>query len=205
MKKKLATYKNDKLIERNLLSWFREASASEIKDGITWYKRGSKFCNYLASEYDLDPYIAACVTSALSPLNPWERNKTDAENVVKAWKAGKGPEDVKVCTFGKNKVKAFSALIDGISIKKKARKTHNFLLNLSGSVEPVTVDRWHVRACLLKAGSRVEDVSVAVNDHQYDRVELITKKLAKREGINPCEFQAVIWVVIRNRLSSKLK
>ena len=118
---------------------------------------------------------------------------------------GKENATCAVSTFGANKVKAFAALVDGITINKNARKTHNFLLNLSGSVEPVTVDRWHVRACLLKAGSRVEDVSVAVNDHQYDRVELITKKLAKREGVNPCEFQAIIWVAIRNRLNGKLK
>jgi len=205
MKKKLAKYKNNKLIERNLLSWFNSASASEIKDGLDWYKRGSEFCNDLATRYDIDPYITASVTSALSPLNPWHRNKIDAENVVKAFKSGKGPNDIKVSTFGANKVKAFASLVDGVTINKNARKTHNFLLNLSGSVEPVTVDRWHVRACLLKAGSRVEDVSVAVNDHQYDRVELITKKLAKSEGVNPCEFQAIVWVVIRNRLNGKLK
>ena len=61
MKKKLAKYKNDKLIERNLLSWFNSASASEIKDGLEWYKRGSDFCNGLASRYGIDSYIAQSI------------------------------------------------------------------------------------------------------------------------------------------------
>ena len=103
--KKLSSYKLKK-ISKNLDYFFNLATNKEIKQGLNWYKVANKFCIDTAKEYNVTPLQVASVVSALSPRNKWEQNLKDAKKVFKAIEDGKSPEDIKVCTFHKNKFKA---------------------------------------------------------------------------------------------------
>lgn len=186
---------SDTKIKNRLKYWLDLATNEEIKSGMKWYKDAQSFAGYLSDKYKIDSYICASVISALSPNNRWDRNKIDAEAVVIAWLNGLSSDSVKVCTYNSNKVKAFD-ILDGKIITEKSPKTHAFAMNVGLlSSEHITIDKWHIRACLTK---EKRDVVETVTSAQYRRIERITAELAKEFGYKGYEFQAIIWVTIRN-------
>ena len=195
MKLSITNYSDTK-IKNRLNYWFSLATEQEIKDGKNWYKEAQDFAKYLSETYKIDSYVCASVISALSPNNKWQRNKIDAEVVIKAYLNGIDPENIKVCTYNANKVKAFR-ILKGEIITEKSPKTHAFAMNVGLlSSEHITIDKWHLRACLTKEKT---DVVESCTNVQYRRVEKITSQLAKEKGLKGYEFQAIVWVAIRNR------
>ena len=195
MKLSITNYSDTK-IKNRLNYWFSLATEQEIKDGKNWYKEAQDFAKYLSETYKIDSYVCASVISALSPNNKWQRNKIDAEVVIKAYLNGIDPENIKVCTYNANKVKAFR-ILKGEIITEKSPKTHAFAMNVGLlSTEHITIDKWHLRACLTKEKT---DVVESCTNVQYRRVEKITSQLAKEKGLKGYEFQAIVWVAIRNR------
>ena len=195
MKLSVTNYSDTK-IKNRLNYWFSLATEQEIKDGKNWYKEAQDFAKYLSETYKIDSYVCASVISALSPNNKWQRNKIDAEVVIKAYLNGIDPENIKVCTYNANKVKAFR-ILKGEIITEKSPKTHAFAMNVGLlSSDHITIDKWHLRACLTKEKT---DVVESCTNVQYRRVEKITSQLAKEKGLKGYEFQAIVWVAIRNR------
>lgn len=189
---------SDSVIQANLLRWFELASDEQIKNGKNWYVDAMNFASYLAEKYDIDKYIAATVISALSPNNKWERNKVDAEAVIKAFQNGILPESIKVCTYNANKLKAFNAL-DGQLISEKSPKTHAFSMNVGlNSADHITIDKWHLRACVIKPKEGIQECSESCTNVQYRRIEKITALLAKKLGLKGYELQAIVWVTIKD-------
>lgn len=189
------TVKNlsDIKIKNNLRHWLNMANREEIDQGKDWYMDAQNFTKYLSEKYRIDSYICASVISALSPNNKWNRNKIDAEAVIKAFIDGH--KDVKVCTYNSNKEKAFK-ILDGELITEKSPKTHSFAMNvglLSG--DHITIDKWHLRACVTKYKA---DCIEACTSVQYRRIEKITSQIAKENNLKGYELQAIIWVTIRN-------
>lgn len=195
MKNLSVTKYSDTKIKNRLNYWFGLATKEEIEQGKNWYKDAQDFAQYLSKKYSIDSYVCASVISALSPNNKWERNKFDAEEVIKAHLKGIPAEEVKVCTYSANKEKAFG-ILEGKVITEKSPKTHAFAMNVGLlSSEHITVDKWHLRACLTKEKTDVVESCTSV---QYRRVEKITSQLAKERGLKGYEFQAIIWVTIKN-------
>ena len=112
--KQSITKSENYLIGQCLKSWYDLATDEQILLGKRWYGDAQDYAKYLSMKYNIEVYICATVISCLSPNNKWERNKIDAENVIKAWIAGIPPESIKVCTYNANKIKAFLALDDGV-------------------------------------------------------------------------------------------
>ena len=196
MNKLSITKFSDTKIKNRLTYWLNQATKEEIKDGKNWYKDAQDFAKYLSQKYSIDSYVCASVISALSPNNKWKQNKKDAETVIKAHLNNVSPESIKVCTYGANKRKAFD-ILDGKVITEKSPKTHAFAMNVGLlSSEHITIDKWHLRACLTKTKKDIVESCTAV---QYRRVEKITAQLAKENGLKGYEFQAIVWVAIRNR------
>jgi len=184
---------SDTKIKNSLKYWYNLATLEEIDQGKNWYKDAQNFAEYLSQKYSIDSYICASVISALSPNNKWDRNKIDAEEVIKAHI--NGHQDVKVCTYNSNKNKAF-AILNGETITEKSPKTHAFAMNVGLlSSEHITIDKWHLRACVTKEKADAVESCTAV---QYRRIEKITSQLAKDLGMKGYELQAIIWVTIRN-------
>ena len=192
------TKTTDRIIKNNLIMWFKSATKEDISSGLNWYKEAQDFASQLSKEYNISSYICATVISCLSPNNRWERNKIDAETVIKAYIQNLGPDDVKVCTYDNNKLKAFKAL-EGKLIAESAPKTHSFAMNIGLlSPEHITIDKWHIRACLVKPHKEIKDVVETVTSTQYRRVERITSEIAKELNLKGYQLQAIIWVAIKN-------
>ena len=178
------------------------ATVGEQADGMSWYRRANTAAVRLADQYEVTIPVAAGVIAALSPRSKWERNLIDAENLIAAYKAAgiEAAEDVKVCTFGKNKKKALEILAWGFENSETVKEV------LSG---PKLIEFF---SCIMG-----ED-DVCIDGHAYsiwfgDRVTLakvpsIGKKLraqikadymavADKNNLKPFEVQAITWVAHR--------
>ena len=102
----------------NIIKIYKLATPEEKRDGIVWYANAYADCNRIALDLSVQVHIVTGVVAALSPNNKWERNIIDAESIIKCWRAGatrasvmhpKNP-CVRVCTYGKNKAKAWDIL-----------------------------------------------------------------------------------------------
>jgi len=192
----------DRVMRNNLMAWYKYATPKQVRDGKAWYKEANSFATKLADRSGHDSYVIASVISALSPRNKWERNLIDAEAVTWAHARDLDLEAVKVCTFTKNKIKAFRILNHADVITAKSPKTHSFAMNVGKlSEDHVTVDSWHLRACQCKPSKPVKpkQVQESVTPLQYERVVDITKECAEKVGVKPYEFQAIVWVAIKNK------
>jgi hypothetical protein len=196
--KRSVTKLTDKQIYNSLHKWFAESTAQEREDGKLWYKEAQMFTKYVAEEYGIDSYRVAGVVSALSPNNKWERNKYDAITVIKAHLAGLSPKDIKVCTYNANKIKAFEILRGDTEITAKSPKTHSFAMNVGlNSPEHITIDKWHLRACVTTPKDGIVDCMESCTSVQYRRIEALTANVAKSLGYKGYELQAIVWVTIK--------
>ena len=188
----------DRKILNSLERWLESATPEQRYNGLRWYNEAQDWAKYLSETFGIDRYKTAGVISSLSPRNKWERNKVDAFNVCQAWKDGKTSESVTVSTYGANKRKAFAILNGDTEITAKSPKTHAFAANVGLLASDfVTVDIWHIRACLCSPKEGIKDSVESCTPAQYRRLEAITLKLARKYGLKGYEVQAVIWVTIK--------
>jgi len=191
--KQLTNYKKEK-VARNLRFLFNQATSKEIKDGLQWYKDVNKFCNELAIKYNVSSYCVAAVISSLSPRNKWNRNLIDTVTIFEAVKNNIAPENIKVSTFHKNKFKAYGIANGKIEIKPTSKKTFAFLQNIALlNSNYVTIDIWHIRACLLNEPKNYSQVG----NIAYKQIETITINEAKKVGLKGFEYQAILWLTIQ--------
>ena len=198
--KRAVTKISDRDIKTNLREWINEAmNHPELWNaGIDWYKEAQEFCESTAIAQWMDSYDVAVITAILSPNNKWERNKVDAITVIKAWKAGLNAEQVKVCTYSANKRKAFDYLDGKVDLVRKSPKTHSFAMNVGLlSPEHITIDKWHLRACVGVPKDGVFDAVESCTIAQYRRIEMLTSSVAQEYSLKGYEVQAIIWVMIK--------
>ena len=191
---------SDKEIRDNLRAWINEAMNHEDiwNCGIDWYKEAQEFCESTSKEHWIDSYDVAVITAILSPNNKWERNKIDAITTIKAWKLGWEPDRIKVCTYGANKRKAFDYLNGKVDLVRKSPKTHSFAMNVGLlSPEHITIDKWHLRACVGVPDDGVFDAVESCTITQYRRIEMLTSSVAQEYNVKGYEIQAIIWVMIK--------
>lgn len=189
--KKLTKYQLKK-ISSNLDYFFNNATKNEIKQGKLWYKNANDICKDIAQKYNTNVLTAANVISALSPRNKWNQNIKDAYKVFDAQKNNLHPEDIKVCTFHKNKFKAFNCIQNKVLITDKSLKTYNFVNNMAHlDNDFLTVDIWHLRACFNKS---IQINSAAIGRIAYKQIKELTIKKANILGLKGFELQAIIWL-----------
>ena len=66
------------------------------------------------------------------------------------------------------------------------------------SADHITIDKWHLRACMFSPEEGIKECVESCTAVQYRRVEKITAKLAKEYDLKGYEFQAIIWVTIKD-------
>lgn len=193
-----------KKIRKNLRTWYHRSSLQERIDGVNWYSDAQEWSQQLTREFNVTPSVAAAVISALSPNNRWERNKLDAAVVLAAAESNTPIDSVRVCTYNANKAKAFDIATGKVSIEKTAPKTFAFAKNV-GDLDGnhVTIDKWHLRACHTTSLNYTKAPEVCTKK-QYLLIEQETLKVAKEFNLKGYEFQAIIWVTIRNRWFNRL-
>ena len=189
---------SDRVVKNRLTEWYNESTLDEREMGMNWYNEAQEFVSLNAKKYKISTFDVASVLSALSPNNKWNRNKLDCINVIEAFQNGKAEKDVKVCTFNKNKEKAFNILRGEHAISEKSPKTFAFVNNIALlSHNHVTVDKWHYRACIARPRQGVTNVQESSTNTQYNRMQKITATLASDLGITGYQLQAIIWVTIK--------
>ena len=188
----------DYTISTNLDHWYAISTPEQRNEGLGWYHEAQLFCRTLSRTHGISSYVVASVLSALSPNNKWDRNKIDCEAVLLAWKQGEPPESVKCCTYNANKIKAFSILEGWRKIETTSPKTHAFAMNVGlNSPDHVTIDKWMIRACIVRAYDGIVPTVETITPKQYRRVEAITVQLAHAWGLTGYQLQAIIWVTIK--------
>jgi hypothetical protein len=190
---------------KKLNGWALLLSARHKSIGRSWYRDARLFAEELARTYGPDLSIEKCVgvIACLSPQNRWDANKRDAEDLISAWHQGLPPEDVSVATYDGQKRKAIAILrspkgTDPRSMigTKYAPKTQAFYDNIlrPETSYRVTIDRWIFRGLgldLFSSGGGNRYVAV------YRHLEELFRQVALAEGLQPCELQAAIWVLIQ--------
>ena len=189
-----------KKISKNFDYFFNIATSEDIKEGRQWYKLANQFCIDTAKKYKTTPLIVASVVSALSPRNKWKQNLKDTIKVFEAIKNGKSPEDIKVCTFHKNKFKAFELAKGNIYINEESPKTFNFVRNIA-HLDPssLTIDIWHIRGCLKQFKSIG---NTQIGKLAYKQIKELTIKKAEKLGLKGFEYQAIIWLSVQNNINN---
>ncbi len=187
-------------ISKNLDYFFNLATPEEITEGKQWYKLANHFCEHVAHEFNTTPLQVASVVSALSPRNRWTQNLIDAKKVFQAIEDGKEPEEIKVCTFNRNKFKAFELAKGNIFITEDSPKTFNFVRNIA-HLDPsaVTIDIWHIRASL-KQFKAID--SAQIGKIAYSQIKALTIKKAQKLGLMGYEYQAIIWIAAQNNINN---
>ena len=180
-------------VNSNLDNYFALATDRDIDNGIAWYKQAHYICKDLAERYNTKLETVASIISALSPRNRWPQNIKDTKTVLDAIHAGFGPEDVKVCTFHKNKNKAFLLGKEQTSITDKSLKTFSFVNNIAKLDDAyITIDVWHLRACF---GTTIRSTP---SRKAYDQIRRLTIAKAKQKGLKGYEYQAIVWNAVKN-------
>jgi len=187
-------------ISKNLDYFFNLATPEDIKEGRKWYQLANQFSIDTAKEYNTEPLIVASVVSALSPRNKWEQNLKDTIKVFEAIKNGKRPEQIKVCTFHKNKFKAFELAKGNIYINEDSQKTFNFVRNIA-HLDPsaLTIDIWHIRGCLKQFKSIG---NAQIGKLAYNQIKSLTIKKAEKLGLKGFEYQAILWLSVQNNINN---
>ena len=197
--KRITTSSDEEILD-NLQQWFNRSSRANRKAGKAWYKDAQSFTKRISKKYGIDRDAVAGILSALSPNNKWDRNKYDAEQIIIHHQRGfKTCTGIKVCTYNANKEKAWKIIKEGRSIiTAKSPKTHAFAMNV-GRLSPkhVTIDKWHIRACLCNPGQGIVPTAETVTPIQYRRVEALTTEIAEEQKMKAYELQAIIWLTIK--------
>jgi len=196
MKIPTLNYYQKSKIRKNLQDIYKDANLNDKRNGKKWYNTAHEICLKLQQDnknlFTLEQ--VAGVISALSPRNKWERNLLDAANVLRAVRLKKTPEAIKVCTFNKNKQKAFNIANNKETIKETSKKTYSFVNNIARLDENyITIDLWHLRACFSTT------IKTGLTPKNYEIIQDITLQEAHKVGLKGFEYQAVIWEALRNK------
>ena len=191
--KQLSKYQLKK-VSGNLDYYFNKASEKDIEEGKKWYYNANQLCKNIASRFNSDTETVAQVISALSPRNKWDKNIIDTVTVFDAVKKDLDPSEIKVCTYHRNKSKAFDIVSKTVNITNNSRKTFSFVKNI-GNLDSnyVTIDVWHLRACMMR------DIKTTPTKKAYDQLQKLTLLKASKHNLKGFEYQSIIWNVIRNK------
>lgn len=180
-------------VNSNLDNYFSLATDGDIDNGIAWYKQAYYICKALSEQYNVPIASVASIVSALSPRNKWDQNIKDTKTVLNAIHCNLSPDDIKVCTFHRNKRKAFLLGQGKSEITEASLKTFNFVKNIADLDEGyVTIDVWHLRACFGKTIKNTPTPAV------YKQLKELTINKAKQKGLKGFEYQAIIWNSVKN-------
>lgn len=185
-----------------LHAWYRQATAVEREQGITWYADARLEACELADRYGVELGTAAGVIAALSPNSQWSQNLTDADTVLSSRDDSDAFYSVKVTTYNANKRKAFDiAHSEKVFPTLSGPKVTAFYYNICGDLSETTVDSHIINAWFgyRRTGGKLSGVAKSI----IDRISSDVRHCARHYGLQPAQFQAIIWLVWIRRIESK--
>ncbi len=200
-----------KLGKRRIKRTFREiisqATPEELSDGEDWYANACEWVDSIADRHHIPCEIVCGVLSALSPAVEWELNKKQAEKLIYGYLILSDVGGVVISTYKRQLQKAIAILnfIEGWQsdnedcregyilsvLGERAYKTKSFYRNIINPLDRryVTVDQhiWNAAGFITKM----------INKGEYAAMTEIIQELSDEYGYEPCQLQAIIWVVYK--------
>ena len=186
-----------------ITSVFNLASVTDKNQGANWYAEANTFAQDLADNYSVSRLKVLGVIASLSPRNRWERNKQDAENMIKVYANGGHYGDlfnIKVCTFTVNKIKAAKILtLDCASDTEvkailKGPKMIEFYHCIQ-ELDDVCIDG---HAYSVWVGDRITLANVpSIGKKLRETIKADYRQAAKDLGVSAHVLQAITWVTWR--------
>lgn len=178
---------------------------SLFEQGLNWYNTAKLEAEKIARRNGATLDIAIGVISALSPRNAWSRNLIDTEMVLQAFNSGRLPEDIKVCTFHANKLKAFEIASGKLPLDTlTSNKTRCFYLNILDPKRPdiVTIDGHATHIALdysapLDNAPALSDKVYQIFSQAYMRATAEINADSLERDVIPSQLQAVTWAYYR--------
>jgi len=183
---------------RNILKTYRQATAQEIHNGVTWYANANSEAQAVADMHQVPLRIMVGVIAALSPNNKWSRNVSNASDMIGAFLRGDPVEMCKPSTYLTMRDKAWSILEqmppsdDAVVTILRGQKIVSFFHNIMGH-DNCTIDG---HAFNIAMGKRLglTDPEVNVTKGMYQELQAAYRRAGKRVGLKGFEIQAITWV-----------
>lgn len=177
---------------RSILRHYREATVEARALGDQWYDVALDICREPATQHEVDLERAVCAMAHLSSRQPWARN-------VRAFSMLLAGEPRPAWMFTRSWTLASAALNaedPWSTFSRRASKTRSFAQAILGDPNAVTVDVWAARVAGVDP-----DILRRPRDYQFVADAYI--RAARRVRISPRDLQAITWVDIRRKASSR--
>lgn len=177
----------------NVLAVYNGASASAMREGLSWYLDAHNFSRIL------DPNNvarAAGIIAALSPMNGWANNKNKATQLYRQNGDGTG------CGLSRNVAKAVRIYNGATPLDvlggDKVRAFYATILDPFGDIDPV-IDR---HAFDIAVGERTDEKRRGILSRKgvYSEFAHVYREAALVAGIGSAQMQAITWVAWREAL-----
>ena len=190
---------------RNLEKLFARSSALDMNAGSVAYLKYNKVTQAFADLYDVGIVPVTEAFVALSPNNDYHGNLRSLSSVLFAHRCNMEHDRATVTTFKAARTRAFGYVTGSVSFLDtvKGMKTTAFRHNILYPEQSrrVTVDGHMVAAWQGREDLNMKKAALILKGSQgnYRRVERGAARLARRNGIAPCQMQGVLWFT-RKRL-----
>jgi hypothetical protein len=170
------------LAERTLVAHYRDADEETEQLGTGWYRRSRQVARELAKTHGVHLSVAAGVLAAVSPRIRWSSNIEVADALLA------GREVVGI--FNANRVKAERIIAGERPLAVLGGdKVRAFYRAIMGDPDAVVLDVWMMRA----AGW----TKASLTPREYEELSRALRNAAERVGLDPADFQAVVWSHVR--------
>lgn len=204
-------------VRANLRTVVAAATPAQVASGRAWYPLAQAIARQIDVKHCLPIGMGACLLAAYSPRTRWSDNVAHAWHMasqVDAWLNGRGTLSQPAGCMSANHTRAIAVVCAGadyygnawpvmVAALGNGPKVKSFAHNVHGLMSShVTVDVWAMRAALApqwKRGDDMSDAEQALNRKGvYGALALAYMAEAKRVGVTPAEFQAIVWCAISN-------
>lgn len=188
---------------KQLTRLYADRTEAEHIEGLAWYPLARDIVAQWAKVYSYPPVIVACVTAAISPQLEWTRNLVIADDVLARRTPSIGgvlPKNLEKAIRIRDNRSHLPAGQLMVETFPCGPKVHSFASNLAGDSSMVTVDGHAMQAALDNPESRATLKWV-----QYACFVQAFQQAADKAKLAPCDFQAIIWHVWRNKYPRAVK
>lgn len=179
-----------------------DSATPDCHEMAGWYETvAAEDCRAIGRITGIPFPLVVATMAVLSPGPKYAQNRADTSAMC-VWASAGGyserhnPLPV-VTTYGPNRIKA-AAMLDEYVITGTVNtdyvsgpKVRAFMLNILGNWDHVTLDRHAVRP-VSKSGQ-----DTPTSKAERTRMETAYRKAAARRGLQPAQFQAVVWCSVR--------
>ena len=165
------------------VTYYRNAGPRALTEGAVWYLRARQCARTLSRRYNVPLDTVAAIIAVTSQRVTWKYNLTCTVRALK------GQE---IRHLGQVVAKV-AKLMDGQAPANvvSGQKIRAFWRAILGDRDAVVLDSWMMGAIGVKT----------LTPKQYEIVANNLRLEAKRAGVAPSTFQAVVWCALRNELA----